>query len=62
MEIDAPAQAVAVWIEGDKIMVRLPDHQLFDMQSPIQLMLLPKIVGIKAAANDRRDQSRPGSV
>jgi hypothetical protein len=42
MEIDAPAQAVAVWIEGDKIMVRLPDHQLLDMQSPIQLMLLLK--------------------
>lgn len=40
MEIDAPGHAIAVWIEGDNIMVRLPDRQLLQMQSPIQLMNL----------------------
>lgn len=40
MEIDAPTHCIAVWIEGDNIMVRLPDRQLLTMQSPIQLMNL----------------------
>jgi hypothetical protein len=28
MEIEAPAHAIAIWSEGDKIMCRLPDRQL----------------------------------
>lgn len=27
MEIDAPAYAVAIWIEGDNFVVRFPDRQ-----------------------------------
>jgi hypothetical protein len=40
VEIDAPTHCIAVWIEGDNIMVRLPDRQLLTIQSPIQLMNL----------------------
>lgn len=42
MEIDAPSHAVAVWLEGDAIMVRFPDRQVVAMQSPIQLMIVLK--------------------
>jgi hypothetical protein len=60
MEIDAPAQAVAVWIEGDKIMVRLPTVG-YAVTNPINAVT-QRSLGSKSAANDRRDQSRPGSV
>jgi hypothetical protein len=39
ISIDAPSHAVAIWLEGDKIMVRFPDRQLVMYDSPIQLML-----------------------
>jgi hypothetical protein len=38
MEIDAPTHCIAVWIEGDNIMVRYPDRQLVNIKSPVQLM------------------------
>jgi hypothetical protein len=56
MEIDAPAHCIAVWIEGDNIMVRLPDHQLLDMKSPIQLMNL-----LQERAKSKRDQMTVGT-
>jgi hypothetical protein len=56
MEIDAPSHCVAVWIEGDNIMVRLPDHQLLDMKSPIQLMNL-----LQERAKSKRDRMTVGT-
>jgi hypothetical protein len=63
MEIDAPSHCIAVWIEGDNIMVRLPDRQLLTMQSPIQLMNLAHAAcQIQRRPDDGWHQSRPGSV
>jgi hypothetical protein len=42
MDIDAPPQAIAVWLEGDNIMVRFPDRQLVTMTSLAQLMITLK--------------------
>lgn len=38
MEIDAPEQAVAIWLEGDNIFCRFPDRQLVTFDNTLQLM------------------------
>lgn len=39
MEIDCPAHAIAIWLEGDTITVRFPDRQLVTFETMGQVAL-----------------------
>jgi len=38
MEIEAPAHAIAIWTEGERIFCRFPDRHLVTFDNPLQLM------------------------
>lgn len=61
MEIDCPAQAVAIWLEGDEIAVRFPDRQRVNIPANLTMLLNILKPRARAAAIESRDHMRPGT-
>src|SRR6266576_3722884 len=61
MEIDCPAHAIAIWLEGDNIAVRFPDRQRIDIPQNLTMLLNILRPRARAAEVASRDHMRVGN-
>jgi hypothetical protein len=61
VEIDAPEQAVAIWLEGDHIMCRFPTQQLVSFDTLAQLMVTLKHREVMARRCERMTVATNGA-
>ncbi len=60
MDIDCPAHAIAIWLEGDDIAIRFPDRQLVTIPQNFTMLLNILKPRARAAEVNGRDHMRVG--